>query len=186
MLFRSGVPWVQLRDHQASDADFADSARALVPRLRELEQPPLISINGRADLAAELGTGAHLPAWQAERMEARPQLPGDALLGVSAHDEKEIDAALSIGADCLTFSPVFPTSSKPEADGVGTLALERAVERAGSVPVLALGGITPDRVGPCLEAGAHGVAVLSGLMEADHPEAAARAYLEALSRAVTT
>ena len=186
LLARAGVPWMQLRDHEASEVEFEDAAGDLVDRLRELEEPPLISINGRADLAAKLGTGCHLPAWQAGRMDAPLQGAEDALLGVSSHDEKEIEAARSIGADYVTFSPVFSTASKPEAEGVGTEVLEQAVRRAGSVPVLALGGITPERVGPCLDAGARGVAVLSGLMDADDPAATVRAYLDALSRAVTT
>jgi thiamine-phosphate pyrophosphorylase len=75
---------------------------------------------------------------------------------------------------------VYPTPSKPDHPGTGIGAL-RAFCQAADVPVLALGGVTPSRVSECRTAGAHGVAVLSGIMEVETPAAATRAYLRALS-----
>ena len=81
----------------------------------------------------------------------------------------------------LFFSPVFNPQGKPGYAGAGIDALNDFVQYVqGRVPVYALGGVTPDRVGPCLDAGSYGIAVLSGIMMADHPGQAASAYLSAL------
>lgn len=176
-----GVPWVQLRDHEAEDDAFAAVARRLTRRLRtsaEDRRPsaPLISINRRVDLAAELGAGCHLPAWTESLAEARERLGENVSMGVSAHDRQEIERAISAGADYLTYGPVFSTPSKPEAEGAGLDALREAVEAAAPTPVLALGGVTPERVPDCRAAGAYGVAVLSGLLLADRPGETAELY----------
>lgn len=63
-------------------------------------------------------------------------------------------------------------------------ALRSFCQTAEPVPVFALGGITPERVAPCRTAGAHGVAVLSGILNATTPNAAARAYLRALAASI--
>ena len=81
----------------------------------------------------------------------------------------------------LLFSPVFSPQGKPGYAGAGIDTLRGFVHYVqGRVPVYALGGITPERVRPCLDAGSYGVAVLSGIMRADHPGKAADAYLNAL------
>jgi thiamine-phosphate diphosphorylase len=82
------------------------------------------------------------------------------------------------GADFATFSPVFATRSKPDATPAGLDALTEAAAST-SLPVYALGGISPDRVSRCREAGAAGVAVMSGILQAADPMGAARAYLRA-------
>ena len=81
----------------------------------------------------------------------------------------------------LFFSPVFNPQGKPGYAGAGVGALRDFVQYVqGRVPVYALGGVTPERVGPCLDAGSYGVAVLSGIMMADRPGEAAHKYFDAL------
>ena len=81
----------------------------------------------------------------------------------------------------LFFSPVFNPQGKPGYAGAGIDALRDFVQYVqGRVPVYALGGVTPERVGPCLDAGSYGVAVLSGIMMADRPGEAAHEYFDAL------
>ena len=104
-------------------------------------------------------------------------LPAHAHVGASAHSLEE---ARGLDADFLTLSPIFEPISK---SGHGPpLGLEALTEVCHEVrrPVYALGGVTPTRVRPCLEAGAWGVAVLGGIMAAPDPWEAARAYLAAL------
>jgi thiamine-phosphate pyrophosphorylase len=103
-------------------------------------------------------------------------------LGYSAHHMLELSPARRRAVDYVTYSPIFPTSSKPGHPGTGVDALRRFSRQAG-VPVLALGGLTPERVASCRRAGAAGIAVLSGIMHADDPTRAAQAYAQAWKEA---
>jgi thiamine-phosphate pyrophosphorylase len=145
---------------------------------REASSHPLVSVNSRLPIAKGLGlhfhTGIHGPSVEA----AREELGQDVLIGFSAHTHEEADEAVFRGADYLFFSPMFEPAGKPGYPAAGIGALRTFCRRfEGTVPVFALGGITPDRAAGCLEAGASGVAVLSGIMEADDVEEAVREYL---------
>ena len=177
----AGARWIHLRDHDTSLDTFAESARTLAARLRSGSDAVLLTVNTRVDLADELGDGVHLGWRGASVEEAREVLGHDALIGYSAHDDLDADGDRARGVDYHFFSPVYPTPSKPDHPGTGVGALRSFCKVADPIPVYALGGITPERVAECLQAGAYGVAVLSGIMEADVPAARTRAYLRALS-----
>lgn len=175
-LLAAGVRWLWLR----AKALTAEQAAALLQALLPLPQGATLSLGGHPALAARLGLACHLPR---DGAVAAARSLGAMLLGYSAHDRAEAAAAFGAGADYVTLSPVFPPSSKPlrgEALGLAGLA---AATTALAGPVLALGGISPDRVGECLAAGAAGVAVAGGILEANEPAQAARAYLERLEGA---
>lgn len=172
----AGIAWVHLRDHDAPPDVFARAAHTLVNRLRALRRPPTITVNTRYATARSLPCGLHT-GWRGPRPETITA-PVPRPLGYSVHHLIELPAPRRHAVDYVTYSPVFPTSSKPGHPGTGTAALRRFVEQV-RVPVLALGGITPNRVASCREAGAHGVAVLSGIMQADTPAVAAARYIEA-------
>jgi thiamine-phosphate pyrophosphorylase len=177
---QAGVRWVHLRDHQAGPEAFTTAARRLTERLRDLTEDVTVTVNTRLGVAQELNTGLHL-GWRGPSVsDAREALGHDALLGYSAHEEIGVAGDRAPGVDYYFFSPVFETSSKPGQPAAGIPALRSFCQTAAPTPTLALGGITPERVQPCLEAGAQGVAVLSGIMEAEVSIAATRAYLRAL------
>jgi thiamine-phosphate pyrophosphorylase len=111
---------------------------------------------------------------------AREQLGSDFVIGVSAHEQEEVSGPQAAWVDYFFFSPIFPTQSKPGHPGTGIETLSR-ICGVTEAPVFALGGITPAQVGSCMEAGAHGVAVLSGIMDAKDPARAATAYLRAVA-----
>lgn len=100
-------------------------------------------------------------------------------LGVSVHDEEQAVKKENLGADYLFFGHVFPTGSKPGIPPKGLSSLQTVIQSV-SCPVIAIGGITPDRAAACLSKGAAGVAVLSGIYEAAEPSQSARAYQAAL------
>jgi len=181
----AGVRWVHLRDHQAGPDEFEPAARALVSRLREVDEDVSISINTRVGVAEALETGMHLGWRGASVTEAREVLGEEALLGYSAHEEIGIEGGRAPHVDYYFFSPVYETSSKPDQPPAGIPALRSFCRAAAPIPTLALGGITPERVRACREAGAEGVAVLSGIMDADVPVAATRAYLRALNEPIS-
>ncbi len=82
--------------------------------------------------------------------------------------------------DYVLFGHVFETGSHRGEPPRGLVGLREAVEAAGTMPVIAIGGITPERVRPCTETEAHGVAVLSGLMQAPILFQAVDAFSQAL------
>ena len=178
---RAGVRWIHLRDHQASRAVFDRTARRLIRRLWDLSEAIGISVNAQLDVAVDLGVHLHLGRRGPSIDAARKRLGDEHLIGYSAHDVVEAQSERLASADYLFFSPVYPTDSKPDHPGAGIPALRDMCIAAEPQPVVALGGITPERVAECRAAGAYGVAVLSGIMNAAAPHAAARAYLRALA-----
>lgn len=177
----AGVRWVHLRDHSAGPEAFETAARDLVPRLRAVADDVTVTVNSRIDVAKRFDLGLHV-GWRGPTVpQARETLGPEALIGYSAHERVEARGDRTHGVDYYFFSPIFPTSSKPDQPPTGTGPLRAFCQAASPAPVFALGGITPERVSACRAAGARGVAVLSGIMEVDTPGAAARAYLRALA-----
>ena len=177
---KAGVRWVHLRDHQASPHEFEAAARDLVPRLRDMADDVTVTVNTRLPVAQDLDTGLHL-GWRGPSVEeAREALDSDTMLGYSAHEEIGIAGDRAPDVDYYFFSPVYETDSKPDQPPTGIAALRSFCQTATPTPTIALGGISPERVRACREAGAEGVAVLSGIMDAEAPVAATRAYLRAL------
>lgn len=177
----AGVRWVHLRDHDAGPEAFAQAARDLVPRLRAVTDDVTITVNSRIEVAKAHDLGLHV-GWRGPAVpEARQVLEPDVLIGYSAHEHVEAEGDRTRGVDYYFFSPIFPTSSKPDQPATGVGPLRAFCQAAAPTPVFALGGITPERVSVCREAGARGVAVLSGIMDVETPRASARAYLRALA-----
>lgn len=177
---KAGVRWVHLRDHSAAPDAFESAARVLIDQLHDAADSVVVSVNTHLSFAETAGVGVHLGWRGTTAAVAREALGPDAPIGYSAHEQVDARSERTQVVDYYFFSPVFPTPSKPDHPGTGIPAL-RDFCQATSVPVVALGGITPERVRECLDAGAQGVAVLSGIMEAGAPVAAARAYLRALA-----
>jgi thiamine-phosphate pyrophosphorylase len=137
-------------------------------------------VNERADVAVAVSAdGLHLPAAGLPVDAARRVLGHDRLLGVSTHDAAEASAAGRAGADYVVFGPVYETPSK-EAYGApqGLDGLAEACLRS-PVPVVAIGGITAERVGDVARAGAAGIAVIRPLLGARDPDVATRELLSA-------
>lgn len=133
---------------------------------------PLI-IDDRIDVAQAVeADGVHLGQEDFPVDAARSILGPDTLIGATATKQHQVVEAQEMGADYIGFGPVFPTTSKRNPKSVkGPEGLAAACE-AVPIPVIAIGGITHDRVRPALEAGAHGVAVLSAVATANDPEQA--------------
>lgn len=176
---QAGLRWVQLRDNAAAPNAFATEAGPFIARLRDVAPEVQISVNTHLAVAEEHGLGLHV-GWRGPTVAAaRHRLIGS-VLSAAVHTAAQARHATS--ADAVLFSPVFPTASKPGHPGTGIGALAACCE-ATDVPVFALGGVTPESVASCLGAGAHGVAVLSGILDAPDPARAATHYLDALSTA---
>ena len=179
-----GAPlWIHLRDHGVDADAFAEAAGPFVRRIRAIQHPDAISINTHLDAAEALGTGLHVGTRGPSVAEARERLGPEAAVSASVHTVGEAEEAVRQRANAVLFSPVFPTLSKPGHPGTGLAALRACCQAVPRAHVMALGGLTPDRVRLCLDAGAYGVAVLSGILHADRPAAAAARYHAQLHRA---
>ena len=137
-------------------------------------------ISDRIDLAMALGIGnVHLPGHALSVGAARALLGPRARVGRSVHGMAEAREAVEAGADYLLLGAVFPTATHPDQAALGPTVLGE-VSRGIGVPVVAIGGVTPQRASRCLREGAHGVAVLSGVWHAKDPVEAVEGYQRCL------
>ena len=148
-----GLRLVQIREPGLSAPDREAFARAVLARTRAAGAITLI--NDDVDLATRLGAdGVHLPARRLAELNTRPELEW---VGASCHTRDELERAAALGLDYALLGAVKPTASHPERDALGWDAFADRV-RALPLPVLALGGLTPDDLNAAKAHGAHGVA----------------------------
>jgi thiamine-phosphate pyrophosphorylase len=175
----AGVRALQLREKDLSPREQYALAVEVKAALAGLGTH--ILINDRADIACAAGlAGVHLPAAGLSPAAARRCLPAGALVAASTHTPAEARFAEEFGADFITFGPVFFTASKASYGASRGLEELRQICAAVRIPVFALGGVTPERVSACLDAGAHGVAAIGALLDVPDIPAAVAAFLDAL------
>src|SRR5438552_238859 len=168
----AGLPAVQLREKDLPGRPLL----ALAERLRAAtaRTGALLFVNDRIDVALAAGAdGVQLGTGSVPVEVARRLLPPGALVGVSTHAPGEAATAADFGL----FGPVWETPSKAGAQGAARLG---DAVRAAAIPVLAIGGVTAERVPAVRAAGAAGVAVIRAILAAPDPGAATRALLAAL------
>jgi thiamine-phosphate pyrophosphorylase len=119
-------------------------------------------VNDRADIAASAGAdGVHLATNSLPAKVVRNAFGDNFLIGVSTHSLAEARAARADGADFAVFGPIFDTPAKEKyGEPQGLKQLETITAELGAFPVLALGGISVERIADCIEAGARGVAAI--------------------------
>jgi len=172
-----GAKWILLRERDMAPSARLDLARRI--KTQTDRDAALLGINSDLPAARVIGAASlHLPAAALGHKVDAAHL----LLGASVHDAGEVEAALEAGADYLLAAPVFETASKTLQRPPLGLAGLRAIAGAVPVPVIALGGILPERAPACLQAGAAGVAAMGAVMRADDPALVVRAFLEAMPR----
>jgi len=124
----------------------------------------------------------HLPEKSMPVGVVRHHLGEKTFIGKTAHSVQAAINAQSQGADYLLAGNIFPSESEPKMEPLG-LDVLREICAAASIPVLAYGGITPENAASCIEAGAVGIAVQSGIMRSSSPAEAADAYINVLNDA---
>jgi len=168
---RAGVRAVQVREKDLSSIDLYELAVEIRDVLADF--PCSVLINDRSDIAIAAGlSGVHLPESGMKVEIVRGILPTGSCIGVSTHSLAGAHRAISNGADFITFGPIFQTPSKVVyGPPLGIEAL-REVCLDMNIPVFALGGIKPQNTQQCLDAGAHGVGVISAILSASNIEKA--------------
>jgi len=172
-----GVDIVHWRDKSTVGVDRAE----LACRLRGIvHSPSLFFVNGDPEIAKLVGAdGLHLPENGMPVGQARLIAGEGIMIGRSIHSVDAARRAEREGADYIVAGTIFASKSHANRPGAG-LEFLTEVCQAVSIPVVAIGGVTPENAGGCLRAGASGVAVLSPIMNAGDPDDAARMYRTAL------
>ncbi len=172
---RGGATLIQYRDKQLSPAQRQHQAAALA-RVCGNYGVPLI-INDDVTLAATVGAaGVHLGEHDTGLQAARRELGPDAIIGVSCYNQVDLARqAADCGADYVAFGRFFPSSTKPAAIQA-TPALLTDARQAIDLPIVAIGGISPENGRELLSAGADLLAVIHGVFGQPDVEAAARRY----------
>lgn len=154
----SGVDYIQLREKDLTTRKLEQLAVKAMAAIAGNSRARLL-INSRLDVALACGAhGVHLPSNSLPASEARAILmragQSRPIIGVSTHSAAEVRAAEAHGADFVVFGPAFEKNGTVNRSGLEQLA---ALSHR-SMPVLALGGITPENAEQCLVAGASGIA----------------------------
>jgi len=173
------VACLQLRLKEADDDTIRRVADELVPLAQARDVAVLM--NDRPDLAVLTGCdGVHVGQEDTPLAEARRIVGDDRVVGVTCHDSRHLamDAGEN-GADYVAFGAFFPTDTK-QAKTRADIDLLRWWAEAMVVPVVAIGGITPDNARPVIEAGADFLAVSSGVWAWPEGPKAAVARLNAM------
>ncbi len=172
---------LHVRGPRTRSRDLFRVVRDLLPAIEDSEAS--LVVNDRVDVALALGLEwVHLGQRSLSPAIVRCLLGRQGTLGVSVHDVQEAQHAVEGGADYLTVGMMFATASHPEGTPVGPSLVE-AVQRTTRLPLVAIGGITPDRVDAVVASGAWGIAVLAGVWGGERPARAVEVYLAALDRA---
>ncbi len=150
--------WIQIREKDLSARELFE----LVRRALAIASAAKIIVNTRFDVALAAGAaGVHLPSGAPSPERFRSLVPPGFLIGVSCHTLSELRAAEQGGADYAFFGPVFPPRSKSSDLAPRGLAGLKQAACSVKIPVLALGGVTTEKTGACVDAGAAGIAAIS-------------------------
>lgn len=153
-----GLRLLQIRDRTLAATERRRFAAAAMTLARQYDDARVL-INDDEALAREIGAdGLHVSAASLMRLQQRPAF---AYVAASCHSPDELARAAELDLDFALLSPVLPTASHPDADGIGWQTFARMVERS-PIPVFALGGMRPDMLDTARTSGAHGIALLRG------------------------
>jgi len=174
-----GARVLQLRHKAGSSAMFLELADSLITLARPVDAT--VIINDRADIARLSGAGGvHVGQDDLSPSDVR-KVAGDAIVvGLSTHDAPQIDAALGSEASYVAVGPIFGTTTKETGYAARGLDLIGHATGRGK-PIVAIGGITLDRVPELVRAGATGIAVISDLFAGTDPEARTREFIARLA-----
>ena len=188
-----GVGVVQVRDKECDDDEFAARAAAVADAARragaQVGRDVPVFVNDRLDVARELGLHLHVGQRDVPFGRARAALPGHLMLGLSIESDEQLDVALAgpgPAPDVIGVSPVWSTATKTDtAAALGPAGADRIAREAHrrGVPAVGIGGITAANVGLLAGTALDGVCVVSAVMGAPDPRAAAVDLLSRWTRA---
>jgi thiamine-phosphate pyrophosphorylase len=178
-LLAAGVRLLQYRDKQASARELLEKSRGITDVV--CSQGGLFFVNDRPDVAYLAGaSGVHVGQHDLNPEQSRAVIGAEKLVGVSTHNLKQFTAAAATSADYIAVGPVFETRTKANPDPVVGAELVRRARLLTDKPIVAIGGITLERAGEIIAAGADSVAVISDILLAPDPAERATEYIALL------
>ena len=161
---RRGADVIQIRERDLSDRVLVDVVRRVTAAVRD--SATRVLVNDRIDVALAAGAaGVHLRGDSPPAARVRAMVPPGFVIGRSVHSAEEIDAAIAGGGcDYLMFGTVFVSDGKPAGHRVAGLAALADACRRSPLPVIAIGGMTPEREADVARAGAAGLAAVGWFM----------------------
>lgn len=175
LALRGGAVVLQYRNKLASPVLALAQAQAL--RTLTQQYAACFIINDSIDLMLQVDAdGVHLGGDDGDLQLARQRLPAGKLLGASCYNDLSLATkAVAAGADYVAFGAVFVSGTKPNARRASP-ELIRAARGDIAVPIVGIGGITPDNAGEVITAGAENIAVIGALFDADDILQTAQAF----------
>lgn len=174
-----GVKLVQLRIKDQPEVE----VRQQVARARDFcrQHGTQLVVNDYWELALELGCDfVHLGQEDMDRADFGALRKAGVRIGLSTHDEAELDRALSHKPEYVALGPVYPTKlKKMKWAPQGLERVQRWKQMVGETPLVAIGGLTPDRLAGVFEAGADSAAVVTDILQAQDPIARTQEWVEA-------
>jgi thiamine-phosphate pyrophosphorylase len=181
-LLEAGVRLFQYRNKTAPPRELLHASQALCLTIRQHDGS--FVVNDRADICRLAGAnGVHLGQDDLSVGGARNIVGNHTLIGISTHNLLQFETAVESGADYIATGPIFPTTTKRNLEPVTGVEFIRKARKLTQTPIVAIGGITPERAREAIDAGADGVAVISDILTAKNPAERARQYLEILPAA---
>lgn len=175
---KGGATFVQLREKELDEETFLEEAKKIKKLCGKYHVPFVINDNVDIALAVD-ADGVHVGQSDMEAGKVREKLGPDKIIGVSCKTVEQALLAKKHGADYLGVGAMYPTGTKKDATAVTPAALSE-ICHAVDIPVVAIGGISKDRLEPLRGTGVYGVAVVSAIFAAEDIEKAAKELKEAV------
>ncbi len=176
-ILRAGAKVLQYRNKQAYENIRIVEAKQLIVLCRQYSVP--LIINDDIALAVQTGAdGVHLGKTDSGIADARERLGDKAIIGCSCYNDLDrAQQAAKSGADYIAFGAFFPSPTKPEAAHATPDIIQTAKQKF-KLPVVAIGGITPENGQSLIKAGADMLAVISGLYASNDPFNTTKQYIK--------
>jgi len=174
LAINGGADTIQFRQKSGSTREMIEVAK----QMKQLcsDNGVTLIVNDRVDVAIAAEVDAvHLGQDDFTIPLARKLLGKDVIIGGSASTIEEAQVCLSEGADYVGFGPVYPTTSKDDANPVTGIPMLKQVVEAIPLPIIVIGGVSAENIPEVMRAGAYGIAVISAVCCQDDPEEATRA-----------
>lgn len=182
---KGGVTIVQLREKKLHTQHFYQRA-VIAQQLCARYHVPFL-INDRVDIALAVNAdGVHIGQTDMPATIARQLLGDDAIIGLSVSNAQQALEANNLAIDYIGLSPIFGTTTKTEhlEPPLGIKGLQQ-LKTISNHPIVCIGGITTKNAAPILHHGADGLAVVSAIAQAQHPEQAAQQFKQLIAQADT-